>query len=180
MKVQMRRSVAVVAVLLLVACALAPLVPTHSAPAKPAVKVGRVILAFDTMVGNYPDQTILGVNSDDLPWDINAVVGSLTSTGSIDVQIRGLVFADDPEVPPDLRGTNDEPNFYAIITGWTRDDNGDFAPFHITTKPFAASSTGNCHIHDQVSLPGNVVGPIILISGADGDWFASTGVEISD
>ena len=37
--------------------------------------------------------------------------GWLDTDGHLTLHVKGLVFTDDPEVPPNLRGTNDEPTF---------------------------------------------------------------------
>jgi hypothetical protein len=37
--------------------------------------------------------------------------GSLTTDGHLMISVRGLVFTNDPEVPPELRGINDETAF---------------------------------------------------------------------
>ncbi|HEU4401105.1 MAG TPA: hypothetical protein VFT43_03290, partial [Candidatus Polarisedimenticolia bacterium] len=37
--------------------------------------------------------------------------GGLDARGHLKIQVRGLVFADEPSVPPELRGKNDEDAF---------------------------------------------------------------------
>src|SRR5690242_12612144 len=60
----------------------------------------QTILAFGTMIGNDPDETINGIDSDDLPWVVKQADGLLTTDGTISLVIKGLVFANDPSVPP--------------------------------------------------------------------------------
>lgn len=61
---------------------------------------------------------INGLPGDDLPWVVKDGRGWLNSNGHLHLRIKGLVFADDPKVPPDLQGKNDEPTFRAVVSGF--------------------------------------------------------------
>src|SRR5260221_4872619 len=62
---------------------------------------------------------IRGVRGDELPWTLASATGSLATDGHLSISVRGLVFANDPEVPPELRGINDEAVFRALVSCMT-------------------------------------------------------------
>src|SRR5262245_51639693 len=49
-----------------------------------------------------------GIDGDELPWEIAMANGRLDTAGNLVLLVRGLVFKDDPSVPENLRGINDE------------------------------------------------------------------------
>ena len=51
-----------------------------------------------------------------LPWMITSGTGSLTRDGRLQIHVRGLVFADVPAVPANLRGINTIADFEAIVS----------------------------------------------------------------
>src|SRR5437016_7184446 len=65
------------------------------------------IMKFTTMVGVdgsfVGHNPIRGVRGDELPWEVRSVNGSLTTDGHLQVTVRGVVFANDPSVPANLR-----------------------------------------------------------------------------
>src|SRR5690348_13296424 len=73
------------------------------------------LLSFGTMYGvdgPFIDSTLIrGVRGDELPWVVGSAKGSLTLDGHLVIIARGIVFANDPSVPPELRGINDETQF---------------------------------------------------------------------
>ncbi len=64
---------------------------------------------------------------DELPWEVEHVVGRLQQDGHLFLAVKGLVFADDPTVPEDLRGINDEAEFRAAVICLT-EENGAIVP----------------------------------------------------
>lgn len=100
----------------LLLAALVTLLPATAARADG----NRIVLTFETMYGvDGPfvhDASIRGVLGDELLWDIRKVKGSLSADGPLVLQIKGLVFSNDPSVPPNLRGTNDETSFRALVS----------------------------------------------------------------
>src|SRR5439155_12286192 len=89
---------------------------------------------------------VLGVIGDELPWDIvGSATGSLTTDGHLVISVRGLVFSSDPEVPPSLRGTNDETEFRALVSCLSsgRKGKGNVVTVNVTTAGFAATPTGD-------------------------------------
>ncbi len=143
---------------------------------------GGTILSFTTMAGVdgafVKNNPIRGVKGDDLPWDIASATGSLTTDGHLQITVRGLVFSNDPSVPPNLRGTNDETDFRALVSCLSsgKKGKGHVVTVNITTPGFPATPTGDSDIDTVVTLPEQCVAPIVFIlSGSEDRWFAATG-----
>ena len=111
------------------------------------VEEAHTLLAFHSMygvdgpfVGNaFP---LRGIPGDELPWTVASAVGRLDTDGHLTIVVRGLVFTDDEEVPPELRGINDEPTFRAAVSCTT--EKGDqVVRRKVVTQPFPATRTGN-------------------------------------
>lgn len=144
------------------------------------------ILVFATMYGvDGPfvgdANPVRGVIGDELPWDVSGfAVGDLDTRGHLRILVHGLVFADDPSVPPDLVGTNDEPFFRGLVSCLTED--GDMVGTqNVVTDGFPASTRGDSYIHATLDLPNPCVAPIVMIlAGSEDKWFAVTGFESED
>src|SRR5207253_5782893 len=124
-----------------VASMLGPLL-AHQADAQTSA---ATILAFDTMYGvdgPFVHHKLRGVVGDDLPWEIESATGALDTTGHITIAVRGLVFTDDPEVPANLRGTNDAAEFRAGISCVTEVGNALKRKL-VVTSGFAATPQGD-------------------------------------
>ncbi|HEX7981832.1 MAG TPA: hypothetical protein VF461_24720 [Gemmatimonadaceae bacterium] len=144
------------------------------------------IVSFETMYGVdegfVKNKAIRGVEGDELPWEVGSAVGSLTVGGHLTVSVRGIVFSSDPEVPPELRGINDEDNFRALVSCLVSEKkNGKkISTVNVTTGPFPSTRSGDSDIDAQLQLPADCVAPIIFIlSGSEDKWFAVTGAETS-
>src|SRR5438876_809276 len=140
------------------------------------------IMQFTTMVGVdgsfVGHNPIRGVLGDELPWEIGSVRGSLTTDGHLQVSVRGLVFANVPTVPANLRGIIDESQFRALVSCLSDDGRGKVATENFTTVGFPATTSGDSVIDTFVSLPKQCVAPIVFIlSGSEDLWFAGTGSE---
>ena len=147
-----------------------------------AAHAQQTILSFTTMYGvdggfvNHTD--IRGVRGDELPWTLSSVSGTLATNGHLMLSIRGLVFTNDPEVPPELRGINDETSFRALVSCLTDEGHGRVSTVNVTTSGFPATRSGDSDIDTTVSLPGSCVAPIVFVlSGSEDKWFAVTGAE---
>jgi hypothetical protein len=141
----------------------------------------RLVLSFETMYGvDGPfvnDASIRGVLGDELPWDIHKVKGSLSADGHLLLQIKGLVFSNDPSVPPEKRGTNDETSFRALVSCLVENGN-QIGTANIMTAGFPATTTGDSTIDTTIAMPPQCVAPIIFVlSGSEAKWFAVTGAE---
>ena len=155
--------------------ALLPITSAHAAAP------GTVLMSFGTMYGvdgPFIDSTFIrGVRGDELPWVVGSARGSLTSDGRLRISVRGIVFANDPSVPPNLRGINDETQFRGLVSCLT--ENGKkIGTVNITTAGFPATRSGDSDIDAFVTLPEQCVAPIIFVmSGSEDKWFAVTGGE---
>jgi hypothetical protein len=142
----------------------------------------RTLQAFDTMYGvdgpfvgdGFPIRDIPG---DELPWVIHEARGRLDADGHLTLRVKGLVFKDVPEVPPELRGKNDESQFRAAVSCLT--ESGDaVTTSNVITLGFPATSSGDCSIRATVDLPNPCVAPIVLVlAGSEMKWFAVAGFE---
>ena len=98
-----RALVAATAFAVIGTAALAPL-PAAVAGEAPA----KMLLVFHSMygvdgpfVGNaFPQR---GIPGDELPWTVATANGWLDTDGHLTVQVKGVVFTDDKEVPPAMK-----------------------------------------------------------------------------
>lgn len=176
---------------LLCACALAlvALLGSRVAPAAygypmpggtPHPKAGPVLLSWKTMYGiggpflgaAHPQH---GTNGDLLPWVLKSAKGSLTTGGHLTITVKGLVFPDSPDVPPPLRGTNNEAKFRGLVSCVTV--TGDsVVESNVVTDGFPASAAGNSKIDAWLQLPNPCTSPVVMVlAGSRDAWFASTG-----
>jgi hypothetical protein len=142
------------------------------------------ILAFGTM---YPvdgpllgeTNAIRGVIGDELPWAIaHFIQGRLDTNGRLKILVRGLVFKDDPAVPPDLVGKNDETDFRGLVSCLTEDGKGGIVTANVATGPFHSSVLGDAFIDQILDLPNPCIAPIVFVmAGSEDKWFAVTGFE---
>ena len=145
---------------------------------------GHEILGFSTMYGvDGPfvnNNQIRGVLGDELPWVVGRVSGSLSRDGRLKIHVKGLVFADDPSVPVNLRGINDEDTFRALVSCLT-ESGSQIATVNVTTGGFPATKSGDSKIDTKIQLPKSCVAPIVFIlSGSEDKWFSVTGAESGD
>lgn len=153
--------------------------------AKRARERVRDIVVFGTMYavdGPFLGESnaIRGVVGDEFPWTIaHTVRGKLDTKGRLRIRVRGLVFTDDDEVPPELRGKNDEAEFRALVSCLSEE--GDtVVTTNVTTAGFPATESGDATIDAKIDLPQPCVVPIIFIlAGSEEKWVAVTGFETS-
>lgn len=139
------------------------------------------ILEFDTMVGVAapyigPANAIRGVPGGGLPWVVARAEGELRVSGRLEIRVEGLVFANDPSVPPDRRGINTVANFRAIVSCMSRNDVGEPTVVNTSTDNFPASRSGDARIEATVLLPEPCIAPIVFVTSPGGAWFAATGM----
>jgi len=125
----------------------------------------RLLVSFGSMYGvdgPFVGDTnkIRGVPGDELPWEIaRSARGFLTTSGHLVIAVKGLVFKDDPTVPAELRGTNDEAQFRGLVSCLT--EAGDsVAEANVVTPGFAANARGDSFIDARLTLPNPCVAPI--------------------
>ncbi|HEY6314236.1 MAG TPA: hypothetical protein VIY52_26040 [Streptosporangiaceae bacterium] len=150
------------------------LVSGSSASADPGA-----ILRFDVMTpvtGPYvgTGNPIRMVPGGGFPWMIGSGQGSLSRDGRLEIHVRGLVLADSPAVPANLRGTNPVADFEAIVSCQTI-TGGMATVTNVTTGQFPASTRGNADIRARVNLPHPCIAPIVFVASPAGAWFAATG-----
>jgi hypothetical protein len=159
--------------------ALIGLVPILTATSPASADPGT-ILKFTVMTpvtGPYVGTAnpIRGVSGGGLPWMITSGNGSLTRDGKVLIHVRGLVLADQPPVPANLRGTNPVPDFVAIVSCQTISGAGTATITNIRTGAFPASTAGKADINARVKLPQPCIAPIVFVTSPAGAWFAATG-----
>ena len=169
--------------LILGACALALLLLPSAGLGSGAP---RRVLSFNTMYavdGPFlgSENAINGVEGDDLPWVIASAKGSLTSKGRLKIDVKGLVFSDDPKVPPALQGINDEKEFRGLVSCLTETEDEEVVLVNVMTEGFPASIDGDSKIDAQIELPDPCIAPVVFVlAGSEVKWFAVTGVEVEE
>lgn len=141
----------------------------------------KMIIGFKTLYGvdgPFVDNDVIrGVVGDELPWKVEKARGSLDSDGHLSVKVKGLVFTDDPSVPPELQGINDEETFRALVSCLTEEGDAVIVR-NVVTVPFPATPEGDSQIKTTLELPNPCVAPIVFVlSGSEDKWFAVTGHE---
>ena len=154
------------------------LVPVLTASSSANADPGTV-LSFDVMTpvtGPYVGAAnpIRMVPGGGLPWMITAATGFLSRDGRLQIHVRGLVLADSPAVPANLRGTNPVPDFEAIVSCQTI-TGGMATVTNVMTGQFRASPRGNANIRARVKLPEPCIAPVVFVASPGGAWFAATG-----
>lgn len=141
------------------------------------------ILTFDTMYGVEGPflgeaNAIRGVVGDEAPWEVERFIkGRLAKNGRLQILVRGLVFADDPSVPPELVGKNDEETFRGLVSCLT-EEGETIVTRNVETDGFPADEEGNSYIDAKIDLPNPCVAPIVFVmAGSEEKWFAVTGFE---
>jgi hypothetical protein len=118
---------------------------------------------------------IRGVPGAGLPWTLGGVDGELMTDGSLLIDVRGLVLADDPMVPAERRLTNPVEAFVGTVSCLTMDAMGNVVTTNVYTAKFPATMTGDAKIEAKLHLPYPCVAPIIFVTSPTGAWFAVTG-----
>jgi len=177
---QLRAGISVTALALIGSAALAATLP---APApESGVERAHMLLVFHSMYGvdgpfvgeAFPQR---GIPGGELPWTVESANGWLDTDGHLTLQVKGIVFTDDDEVPPNLRGTNDEPTFRAAISCIT--ESGDrIVRRNVITDPFPATPEGDARVKTTVELPNPCAEPtLFILAGSEDKWFAVVGFE---
>ncbi len=143
----------------------------------------RLLVAFGSMYGvDGPfvgdANKVRGVQGDELPWAVaRSAKGFLTTSGHLVIAVKGLVFKDDPSVPAEIRGTNDETEFRGLVSCLT-EDGSSVVESNVVTQGFPANTRGDSFINARVVLPNPCVAPIVMVlAGSEDKWFAMTGFE---
>jgi hypothetical protein len=138
--------------------------------------VGRMYGVDGPFVGDK--NPLNGINGDELPWEIKSARGRLDSDGHLKISVKGLVFADDPSVPPELVGKNDEKAFRGVLTCKTENEMGEIVDATVFTEGFPATESGDSDIDAMIHLPNPCVAPTLFVAaGSEDKWFAVAGFE---
>ena len=145
-----------------------------------AASNGQKILSFHTMVavsGPFVGSTnpIRGINGGGLPWQIDEGKGQLSTSGRLEVKVRGLVLLEAAPVPEALQGTNPIANFQAVVSCLTLTDAG-VTTVNVATAPSPASPSGDAKIMANLDLPSPCFAPIVFVGPSATAWFATTGL----
>lgn len=148
----------------------------HRPPVRKLIEFGTMYGVDGPFVGEA--NPIRGVPGDELPWTIvKRAHGRLDSDGHLVVVVRGLVFTDDPEVPPELQGKNDETDFRGLVSCLTEDGDA-VVERNVVTEGFPATPEGNAKIDARIELPNPCVAPVVMVlAGSEDKWFAVNGFE---
>ena len=171
------------AMLLLPALALGSSVPMSAAGAGHPNK--RNLLSFHTMFGVDgafvgDANPIGGIPGDELPWEVRSARGHLDTAGNLFLRVKGVVFKDDPSVPENLRGINDEQEFRAAVGCLTEED-GQVVQRNVITTGFPATRSGDSRLKAHVELPDPCIAPaVFVLAGSEDKWFAVTGFETEE
>ena len=120
-------------------------------------------------LGPTVEPTIGGVAPGGLPWVLDEGHTTLTKSGRLEASVDGLLFG--PGAPPNLVGTTGPITqvFASVVCA-----NGPV----ISTSAVTFTKDGDAHINQQIMLPAQCVGPIVLIraSLSTGPWLAANGL----
>jgi hypothetical protein len=120
-------------------------------------------------LGPTVEPTLGGIAPGGFPWVLTAGHATLTHTGRLEASVVGLLFG--PGAPPPLPGTTGPLTqvFASVVCA-----NGPV----ISTGAVTFSPAGDAHINQQVALPAQCVGPIVLIRASfdGGPWIAASGM----
>lgn len=144
-----------------------------------AARGGPKILQFDTMVGVPQAFTgatnqakIRDVPGGGIPWTLASAKGELSTSGHLEVSVRGLVLAAGANA-----GSNPVNAFKAIVSCLDANAavvNISTATVSATTGP-ATAGGGNADIEANLDLPNPCIAPIVFVTSGGGAWFAATG-----
>jgi hypothetical protein len=164
-----------------------PAVPGNNDPAGDANAVENEdqdeegFLVFGSMVGVdgsfVGSDAIRGVVGGGLPWMAGRVRGSLSASGRLKIDVRGLVLVNDPSVPVAQVGTNPMATFRGVVSCVSdASGGGGIVTVNVMTDPFPATPAGNSKIDGLVTLPAQCLAPIVFVTNGAGDaWLAVTG-----
>jgi hypothetical protein len=149
----------------------------HHSP-KTLLQFGKMFGVDGAFVGDA--SPVDDIPGDELPWEIAFARGKLDTDGDLFLFVRGVVFKDDPSVPEELRGINDETEFRAAVSCLT-EDNGAVVRSNVTTEGFPANPQGDSLIRAHVTLPDPCIDPaVFVLAGSENKWFAVTGFETEE
>jgi len=134
--------------------------PNDLAAANEIFRFGSMAGVSGALVGT---DLIREVPAGGRPWKISRGEGRLMDDGSLRIGVEGLVLVED--------GANPVVAFRGLVSCLTAD--GGVA--NVLTGEFTADPAGNAQIEETIELPGSCFAPVVFVTSADGNWFATTG-----
>jgi len=108
--------------------------------------------AFETkIVGSTPGEHVAGIASAGAPWKVAKGEATISNSGRINVEIKGLLLSAGPLI------NTVGPVTMVMASVACGDVVAD------STAPVLLTSTGNAAIHDSISLPSPCIAPAVLI-----------------
>jgi hypothetical protein len=132
------------------------------------------VLAPVTEPYTGPANSIRGIPGGGLPWELESGSADLRASGSLHVEIEGLVLARRAPVPANLQGKNPFAQFQATVSCLTTVD-GTATTDNVASEPFDVTPTGDGELDTTVSLPSPCFAPIVFVGLPNGAWFAISG-----
>jgi hypothetical protein len=135
---------------------------------------GNGVLEFNTMSPVVAPFTgaanpIRGINGGGVPWKLTSAKGELSSSGELELKVRGLVLA--------ATGVNPVASFRGVVNCLT--PASPMTGVSVATDPVATNTAGNVEIEARLTLPDPCIAPIVFVTNgggaAPGAWFATTG-----
>jgi hypothetical protein len=114
-----------------------------------------------SVIGSSPGQAVGGVISGGAPWVVSQGEASVSSSGRIEVEVKGLLIA--PGGPPAVVGTTAGIAMVAatLVCGGSGGTAVPVPDLSITPAPL--STAGNAEIQQQVTLPATCFAPSVLV-----------------
>ena len=100
-----------------------------------------------------------------------------TVGGHLTASVRGIVFANNPDLPSELRGTNDESQLRVLVSCLVP-GKSNVSTVNITTQGFPATSMVIRYRYNDPAARGCVADHLHSV-GSEDKWFAVMGAEIS-
>jgi hypothetical protein len=114
-----------------------------------------------SVIGSSPGQAVGGVISGGAPWVVSQGEASVSSSGKVEVEVKGLLIG--PGGPANLVGTTATVGMVAatLVCGGSGGTAVPVPDLSITPAPLSAA--GNAEIQQQVTLPASCFAPVVLV-----------------
>jgi hypothetical protein len=107
-----------------------------------------------TLIGSAPGQMVGGVASGGAPWTVSRAHVTLTGSGHLNLQVRGLILPSMGNAGPVSQVSA------SLVCG------GSGGMVVATTGAVPLSTSGDAHIHEKLPLPTSCLAPVILVRAA--------------
>jgi len=114
-----------------------------------------------SVIGSSPGQAVGGVISGGAPWVVSEGEASVSSSGRIQVEVKGLLIG--PGGPANLVGTTATVGMVAATLVCGGSGGAPVAVPDLSITPAVLSTAGNAEIQQQVTLPASCFAPVVLV-----------------